>query len=67
MHLRLIASTLGDIVKARTISQLARDAGLPRQVLHRALSGQDRPTFELIQRSPVRSACRGARLEMITS
>lgn len=46
----LIASTLGDIIKARTISQLARDAGLPRQTLHRALSGQDRPTFELIQK-----------------
>lgn len=47
---RLIASTLGDIVKSRAISQLARDAGLPRQALHRALSGQDRPTLELIQK-----------------
>ena len=47
---RLIASTLGDIVKAHAISQLARDAGLPRQTLHRALSGQDRPTQEMIRK-----------------
>lgn len=44
----LIASTLGDIAKARGMTQLARETGLSRENLYRSLSGQGRPEFATI-------------------
>lgn len=44
----LIALTLGDIAKARGMTQLARDTGLARESLYRALSGKGRPEFATI-------------------
>ena len=44
----LIAATLGDIAKARGMSQLAKETGLSRENLYRSLSGQGRPEFATI-------------------
>lgn len=44
----LIAATLGDIAKARGMSQLAKETGLSRENLYRSLSGQGRPEFSTI-------------------
>ena len=37
----LIAATLGNIAKARGMTQLAKDTGLSREGLYRALSARD--------------------------
>ena len=44
----LIAATLGDIAKARGMSQLAKETGLSRESLYRSLSGKGRPEFATI-------------------
>jgi probable addiction module antidote protein len=44
----LIAATLGDIAKARGMSQLAKETGLSRENLYRSLSGKGRPEFATI-------------------
>ena len=43
-----IAKTLGDIARAKGISQVARDAGLSRESLYKALSGDRSPGFDTI-------------------
>jgi len=43
-----IAKALGDIAPAKGMSQIARDAGLSRESLYRALSGERSPAFETI-------------------
>lgn len=43
-----ITKSLGDIARARGMSQVARDAGLSRESLYKALSGDRSPTFETI-------------------
>jgi len=43
-----IAKALGDIARARGMSQVARDAGLSRESLYKALSGERSPAFETI-------------------
>jgi len=43
-----IAKALGDIARARGMSQVARDAGLSRESLYRALSGEHSPNFDTI-------------------
>ena len=40
-----IAKALGTIARARGMSQVARDAGLSRESLYRALSGEGNPEF----------------------
>ena len=44
----LIAKALGDIARAKGMSQVARDAGLSRESLYKALSGERSPDFETI-------------------
>ena len=44
----LIAAALGDIAKALNNSQLARDVGMSREGLYKALSGEGNPTFSTI-------------------
>jgi len=44
----LIAKALGDIARARGMAQVARDAGLSRESLYKALSGQRIPDFDTI-------------------
>ncbi len=43
-----IAKALGDIAKARSMTQLARDTGLGRESLYKALSGEGNPSFGTI-------------------
>ena len=43
-----IAKALGDIARAKGMSQVARDAGLSRESLYKALSGDRDPSFDTI-------------------
>ncbi len=43
-----IAKALGDIARAKGISQVARDTGLSRESLYKALSGERTPGFDTI-------------------
>jgi probable addiction module antidote protein len=43
-----IAKALGDIARAKGMSQVAREAGLSRESLYKALSGDRVPTFDTI-------------------
>ena len=43
-----IAKALGDIARAKGMSQVARDAGLSRESLYKALSGDRSPAFDTI-------------------
>ena len=43
-----IARALGDIARARVMSQVAKDAGLSRESLYRALSQDGNPSFATI-------------------
>lgn len=40
-----IAKALGDIARAKGMTQVARDAGLSRESLYKALSGERSPEF----------------------
>lgn len=43
-----IAKALGDIARAKGMTQVAQDAGLSRESLYKALSGQRNPDFSTI-------------------
>ena len=43
-----IAKALGNITRAKGMSQVARDAGLSRESLYKALSGERNPGFDTI-------------------
>ena len=43
-----IAKALGDIARAKGMSQVARDAGLSRESLYKALTGERSPGFDTI-------------------
>jgi len=43
-----IAKALGDIARAKGMSQVARDAGVSRESLYKALSGERSPGFDTI-------------------
>jgi probable addiction module antidote protein len=43
-----IAKALGDIARAKGMSQIARDTGLSRESLYKALSGDRSPSFDTI-------------------
>ncbi|OBW92308.1 addiction module antitoxin [Gallibacterium salpingitidis] len=44
----LLLSALGDIAKARNMSQIAREVGVTREGLYKALSGRGNPTFATV-------------------
>jgi probable addiction module antidote protein len=44
----LIAAALGDIARAKGMAQIARDAGLGRESLYKALSPEGNPEFATI-------------------
>lgn len=46
----LLAAALGDVARARNMSQLARDTGLTREGLYKALSGQGNPSLATIMK-----------------
>lgn len=43
-----IAKALGDIARAKGMTQVARDSGLSRESLYKALSGERNPDFDTI-------------------
>ncbi len=43
-----IAHALGVVARARNMSQLARDTGLTREGLYKALSGEGNPSFATV-------------------
>jgi len=43
-----VAKALGDIARAKGMSQVARDAGVSRESLYKALSGERNPGFDTI-------------------
>lgn len=44
----LITAALGDIARAKGMSQLARDTGISREGLYKALSGEGNPEFATV-------------------
>lgn len=44
----LVAKALGDIARAKGMSQVARETGLSRESLYKALSGERSPGFDTI-------------------
>jgi probable addiction module antidote protein len=46
----LIAQALGTVARARGMSQIARDTGLSRESLYRALSAEGNPEFGTVLR-----------------
>ena len=46
----LIAAALGDIARAKGMTQIARDAGLGRESLYKALSAEGNPEFATIMK-----------------
>jgi probable addiction module antidote protein len=46
----LVAAALGDIARAKGMTQVARDAGLGRESLYKALSSSGNPEFSTILR-----------------
>lgn len=45
-----IAKALGDIARAQGMTQVARESGLSRESLYKALSGERSPSFDTILR-----------------
>ena len=43
-----IAKALGDIARAKGMSQVASDSGLSRESLYKALSGERKPTLDTV-------------------
>ena len=46
----LVRAALGDIARARSMTQLARDTGLAREGLYKALSADGNPEFATIMK-----------------
>ncbi len=46
----LLAAALGDIARARGMTQIAKETGLAREALYRALRPNAQPRFETINR-----------------
>ncbi len=46
----LLAAALGDIARARGMTEIARAAGLTREALYRALRPEAQPRFDTVQR-----------------
>ncbi len=46
----LIAAALGDVARARNLSQLAREVGMSRQGLDKALSGEGNQTLATVMK-----------------
>lgn len=47
---KLAAAALGDIARAKGMSKIARDSGLAREALYRALSEDGNPALDTIMR-----------------
>ena len=60
----LLAAAFGDIARARGMAEIARNAGLTREALYKALRPQVQPRFETVQRV---CAALGVRLVAVTA
>ncbi len=47
---RLLAAALGDVARARGMTEIAKASGVTREALYRALRADAQPRFETIQR-----------------
>lgn len=47
---RVVAAALGDIARAKGMTQVARDAGLGRETLYKALSPEGNPEFGTVMK-----------------
>jgi probable addiction module antidote protein len=47
---KLIAAALGDVARARGMTQMARDTGVTREALYRALADDGNPEFATIMK-----------------
>jgi probable addiction module antidote protein len=47
---KLVLSALGDIARARNMSQISREVGMSREGLYQALSGKGNPTFSAMMK-----------------
>jgi probable addiction module antidote protein len=52
----LLAAALGDVARARGMTQVAQAAGLTREALYKALRPDARPRFDTLRRSAGLSA-----------
>ena len=48
VYAAFIAKALGDIARAQGMTQVARESGLSRESLYKALSGERSPSFDTI-------------------
>jgi probable addiction module antidote protein len=46
----LLTAALGDIVRARGMTQVAKDSGMTREALHKALRQGSEPRFKIVSR-----------------
>ena len=46
----LLAAALGDIARAKGMTQIARETGLGRESLYKALSSEGNPEFSTVQK-----------------
>jgi probable addiction module antidote protein len=49
-HPGLLAQALGDIARARGMTEIARESGIAREALYKALRGDSSPRFETISK-----------------
>lgn len=65
----LVAAVLGDIARAKGTAQIARDTGLSRERLYKALSSEDNPEFAKIIKvvSALVSGCMRRRCDVLLS
>lgn len=47
---QLILAALGDVARARNMMQLAKDAGMSRAGLYKALNGKGNPSFATVMK-----------------
>jgi probable addiction module antidote protein len=45
---QMVAAAIGDIVRARNVSKIARDTGLTREGIYKALSPEGNPSFATV-------------------
>lgn len=47
---KLVAAAIGDVARAKSMTQLARDTGLSRESLYKALSAEGNPEFATVMK-----------------
>jgi probable addiction module antidote protein len=47
---KVLMSAMGDVIRARNLSKIARDSGLTREGLYKAFSGDGNPSFSTVVR-----------------